>query len=349
MLAVVLSLSVPVAAAENGSIKTSYKYVNEDKSVFCDEEAVSYADLDTDGNAQITKMKENVSITELERILSNSNANPKSGSNMASALSTSGLSADAYEPNDTVATAYNYDKIPEMNHHFFANGFKSANLHTVDDEDWYYTTLTAGETYFLDLRNIGSTRGFNISIFYFNDDNTFDYLTSVGDERFVDNPEKYYYIKMNKSGRYYVCITGDGINTSLMNYFFYIGDVERTFTYTAPAGGIQVFGSTFQTGKKLDLTNLVPKNSEILSMSLSNDFSGKTCTECQKKIVAADGRAYYSSNSGGTDILNISGKQKLDQVWSISARCTSNTHVTNWTPTITARYKCFMQPYPGIL
>lgn len=63
--------------------------------------------------------------------------------------------------------------------------------------------------------------------------------------------------------------------------------------------------------------------------------------------MAADGRAYYSSNSGGTDILNISGKQKLDQVWSISSRCTSNTYVTNWTPTITARYKCFMQPYSG--
>lgn len=322
MLAAILSFSVPVAAADFG---------------------------DT-GDVEITKMKENVPIAELESLLSNSNANPKAGFNLASTLSTSERAADAYEPNDTKETAYNYDKIPTMNTNvLFSNGYKSANLHTVGDEDWYYTTLTAGKKYFLDLRNIGSTRGFNISLIHYNDDGTIDdIVSSINDTKFENRPEKYYVYTPSKSGKYYVRITGDGVNVSSMNYFFYIGEKERTFTYTAPVKAqIPVFGKTYQTGKQFDLTNAVPKNSVVLSMSFSNKFSGTKCTECQKKVVAADGKAYYSSASGGTEILNISEKQNLDQAWTISARCTSNMHFTNLSTTITARYRCEMQPYPG--
>lgn len=334
-LMVIMAISMPVLAAENNSVQEDENII-----VLCNEEDITFADFSVTEDIVITEMTLNVNKSEMNGILTET-----CESSVASAYS---LTADAYEPNDTVETAYNYALIPEISGTLYNNGFKSANLHTVTDEDWYYTTLTAGNIYFLDLRNIGSTPGFNISLFYFNDDNTFDYLTSIGDTRFTGQPEKYYYIQPSKSGTYYVCVTGDGVNTSDLNYFFYIGDAQRTFTYTGSVGSVRVYGDTYQTGKTLDLSGtVVPKDSIVLSMSFSNNFSGTVCSECQKKIVAADGNAYYSSSSGGTDILNVARYQYLDQVWSLSARCTSDTHVTTWIPKITARYSCVMQPYPG--
>lgn len=342
MLVIASTFSLPVMAAENESSNMAdCAHEDEEMVVFCDESDITLASFSVADDIEIAKMTMNVDITEMDNIFPKVNT-----SNVASTYS---LTADAYEPNNTVETAYNYALIPEMSGNLYNNGLKTANLHTVDDEDWYYTTLTAGNIYFLDLRNIGSTPNFNITLFYFNDDNTFDYLTSIGDTRFTGQPEKYYYFEPAKSGRYYVCVTGDGVNVSSMNYFFYIGDVQRTFDYTGYVGTpIQVMGNSYQTGKTFDLSGtVVPKDSIVLSMSFSNSFSGTTCTECQKKLVAEDGRAYYSSSSGGTEILNIARYQYLDQEWSLSARCTSGIHVTKWAPRITARYSCVMQPYPG--
>ena len=347
VIAGVSLLSVSVMAAGNESGKTDYMHVNEKKIVFCNEEDISLDDFGTIADVEITEMKENVPITEMENILAHSNKNADTViSGMADTLSTYSLSADAYEPNDTPETAYNYDLMPELEGHLFNTGFKSANLHTVEDEDWYYTNLSAGVKYFLDLRNIGSTRGFNISLFYINDDGTIDYLSSIGDEKFEDRPEKYYYVTPNKSGKYYVCITGDGVNVSSMYYFFYIGNSQRTFTYTGSVGGVQILGPSYPTGTVLDLTGVVPKKSIVINMSLSNEFSGMKCSECQKRVVTANGKAYYSSSSGGTDILNISKQEYLDQKWTVSGRCAKG-HVTYWTPKMTAMYLCTMQPYPG--
>lgn len=346
MLVTALTFSFPVMAAENESPSmVNCTHEDEGKIVFCDESDIELANFDVAGDIDIVGMTMNVDIAEMDNILPQVNTS----SAVTAGASTYGLTADEYEPNNTVGTAYNYALIPEMSGNLYNNGFKTANLHTVDDEDWYYTTLTAGNIYFLDLRNIGSTPNFNISLFYFNNDNTFDYLTSIGDTRFTGQPEKYYYFEPTKSGRYYVCVSGDGVNVSSMNYFFYIGDVQRTFDYTGYVGTpIQVMGNSYQTGKSFDLSGtVVPKDSIVLSMSFSNSFSGTTCSECQKKLVAEDGKTYYSSSSGGTEILNIARYQYLDQTWSLSARCTSGIHVTKWTPRITARYSCVMQPYPG--
>lgn len=335
-----LFFSIPVLA--NTSVENKEDYISKDgvTFVFNEEDDIELKDFESVYDIQITDLAMNKDISELNSIIL-----PKDNSLIAAISETSG---DAYESNDTIDTAYNYDIMPEMNGSLYNRGFKSASLHTVTDEDWYYTTLTAGQIYFLDLRNIG-TKDFNISLFHFNDDNTMDYLTSVGDINFTNKPEKYYYIQPNKSGIYYVCVSGNGIDTSTLNYFFYIDDVERTFTHTGNIGvGIPVSGNTYQTGKRLDLTGtVVPYDSIVLDMSFSNDFSGTSCSECQKKIVASDGKAYYSSSTGGTEILNIANYQYLDQVWTLSARCTNNTHVTTWTPKITARYSCIMQPYPG--
>lgn len=359
-----LIFSIPVSAAENTTVSMQESelseeyssceneepdtfeneeadaYENEEEIVFVNEAEIELDDFDAADNIEFTEMISNVDISEMDTIFPSTNAD--------NAVSAYSLSADAYEPNDTMETAYNYAKIPEINGTLYNTGFKSANLHTVTDEDWYYTTLTAGNTYFLDLRNIGSTTGFNISLLYFNDDNTFDYITSIGDSRFSDRPEKYYYFRPNKSGKYYVLITGDGVHTSALNYFFYIGDVQRTFTYTKSVGNVTINGNTYQTAKRIDLTGVVvPLESIVLSMSFSNDFSGTQCYECQKKVTASDGKSYYSSSSGDTDILNISRYQYLDQVWMVSGRCTDDRHTTTWKPTMTAKYSCIMQPYPG--
>lgn len=308
--------------------------------VYSSEEDISLTDFEIYDNIEITDLIVNEDISKLDEIV------PEKEIEDISLLAAP--DPDPYEPNDTVQTAYNYNLIPEMNGYLYNMGFKNASLHTINDEDWYYTTLTAGNIYFLDLRNIGSD-DFNISLFHFNDDGTFDYITSVGDTRFTNRPEKYYYFQPDKSGTYYVCITGNGTTTTSLNYFFYIGDVQRTFTYTNSIGvGVPVFGNTYQTGKLLNLTGtVVPYDSIVLSMAFSNDFSGEECTECQKRIIASDGSVYYSSSAGGTDILNIANRQYLDQIWTISARCTNGAHVTTWTPRITARYSCIMQPYPG--
>lgn len=344
----ILTFSMPVLAEENRSIQAgetetfeeSSSYEDEEVIVFCDEESITLEDFAAADDILITDMVLNVNISKMETIF------PQTC--VASVASAYNTLADPYEPNNTLETAYNYDLMPEMDNNLYNRGLKNANLHTVEDVDWYFTTLMAGNTYFLDLRNIGATPNFNISLFYLNDDDTFDYLTSIGDGRFTGRPEKYYYFKPSKSGKYYVCITGDGVNTSDMNYFFYIGGVERTFTHTGYVGSVLVRGDAYQTGKTFDLTKaVVPEGSIVLSMSFSNDFSGQVCSECQKRIIASDGKTYYSSSTGGTDILNISRYQYLDQVWAISARCTNNKHFTTFIPQITARYSCIMQPYPG--
>ncbi len=334
-----LFFSLPVMAADNETEQESGTW--EEVIVFCEESDIDLADFESVGHIQLTDLTLNADMSVLDEILMHNDA-----VDLPVAYS---LSADVYEPNDTPATAYNYDIIPEMEGYMYVNGFKNANLHTVTDEDWYYTTLIAGNIYFLDLRNIGTTPGFNISIFHFNDDNTMDYVTSVGDDRFTGRPEKYYYFQPDKSGTYYVCVTGDGINVSDgMNYFFYIGSVERSFTYSKGIGSVLIRGDEFQAGKRIDLTqDVVPDKSIVLSMSFSNAFSGRTCTECEKKIVAIDGKSYYSSSVGGTEILDISNYQYVDQIWSLSARCASNSHVTTWMPWMTIRYSCIMQPYPG--
>lgn len=350
MLVMASAFSFPVKAAENGSSDMAdCTHEDEQTIVFCNESDITLADFEVANNIKIAEMTMNVDIAEIDNILNVNISDDISMHNATAAASTNGMAADAYEPNNSKDTAYNYDLIPEMSGNLYNTGLKNANLHTVDDEDWYYTTLTAGKTYFMDLRNIGSTPNFNITFFHFNNDNTVDYLTSVGDTTFSGKPEKYYYFKPTKSGRYYIVITGDGVNVSAMNYFFYMGDVERTFDYTGYVGTpIPVRGNSYQTGKSFDLSrNVVPKESIVLSMSLSNTFSGTICSECQKMLVAEDGNAYYSSSSGGTEILNVARYQYLDQEWSLSARCTNGIHVTTWTPRITARYSCIMQPYPG--
>lgn len=343
-LVTALTFSLPVIAAEDESM-----HEDEELIVFCEGAGVTLENFGATGDLDLAEMVMNVSITEMDNIFPEEIASNDELASGAAGASTYSLTADRYEPNDTLLTAYNYALMPEMTDYLYNNGFKTANLHTVDDEDWYYTTLTAGNIYFVDLRNIGSTPDFNITLFYFNDDNTFDYLTSLGDTKFAGRPEKYYYFQPTKSGRYYICITGDGINVSPVNYYFYVDDVQRTFTYTGYVGTpIQIRGSSYQADKTFDLTGVVvPEDSIILSMSFSNDFSGTVCSECQKRVVAMDGKTYYSSSTGGTEILNIARYQYLDQVWALSARCTSGTHFTTWVPKITARYSCVMQPYPG--
>lgn len=269
-----LSTSMSVLASENCLKDVN---INETETiVLCSEESLTLDNFEVAKNIEVTDLIANRNMEEIHNII------PKVETQISTTMPR--IAPDQYEPNDTIDTAYNYDLIPELDVYLYNMGFKSANLHTVTDEDWYYTTLTAGNIYFLDLRNIGDS-DYNISLFFFNEDGTMDYLTSVGDTRFTQHPEKYYYVQPNKSGRYYVCITGNGTTTSTMNYFFYIGNAQRSFTYSGPVGTpISIFGDTYQTGKNLDLSKaVVPYDSVVLSMSFSNDFSGTICPECQKR------------------------------------------------------------------
>lgn len=72
---------------------------------------------------------------------------------------------DGYEENDSPATAFPYSRVATLttqvtsNNDLYHLGMKSAGLHSETDEDWFYTSLTAGETYFVDLRNVGAGIG----------------------------------------------------------------------------------------------------------------------------------------------------------------------------------------------
>lgn len=70
---------------------------------------------------------------------------------------------DDFEPNNTPQTAYPYDQVPVLQseltnkYDLYYLGMRSAGLHSPSDEDWYTIDLTAGEEYFVDLRNVGNT------------------------------------------------------------------------------------------------------------------------------------------------------------------------------------------------
>ena len=76
---------------------------------------------------------------------------------------------DDYEENDSPARVETLTTQVTNNNDLYRLGMKSAGLHSETDEDWFYTSLTAGETYFVDLRNVGR-RDWYIELYYLGED-----------------------------------------------------------------------------------------------------------------------------------------------------------------------------------
>ncbi len=102
-------------------------------------------------------------------------------------IQTYGTTPDDYEENDSPTTAFSYSKVETLttqvtsNNDLYRLGMKAAGLHSETDEDWFYTSLTAGETYFVDLRNVGR-RDWYIELYYLGEDLDSSYFYSTNPE-----------------------------------------------------------------------------------------------------------------------------------------------------------------------
>lgn len=266
-----------------------------------------------------------------------------------------GYGGDDYEPNNTVATAFPYEQVNElqtqMNSKFdlFSLGMRNASLHSNDDVDWFSVDLTAGDTYFVDLRNIGKTNWY-IELYYFEGTDAGYYYTTDPKEEpvFEKWQEKYFYFTANDTGTYYIRIANGGDWTSDSYYFFYVGPAVRFFdivdmpTYDS----VQIFGSDYKT-YTCDLRNAVPPTTEIVNLSMSDKFwQGETCLEMEK-YMSAGGLKYSNRKGGGSDTINGISRVSLGQLWTIGGRCAQGKHFSTWAGVLNGRFGCIMAPYPG--
>lgn len=264
------------------------------------------------------------------------------------------ISTDNYEPNDTWETAYPYSQCTGIcdairkKDDLYRLGMKNGSLHSETDEDWYSINLTAGETYFVDLRNLGSTNWY-IELYYFPGNY---YYTTDPELRpvYEKRPEKYFYFEAEDTGTYHIRITSGNDWEDRMYYYFYVGPAIQTFdiinmpTY----GGTQLFGGTYKT-YNCDLSNGLsfPKETAIINLSLKDNFpTGNECSEVDK-YMKAGGKTYYNTSGTGSSVINNISQASIGQNWTIGGKCAKNMHVTDWSCTMSGRFACIMEPYPG--
>lgn len=263
--------------------------------------------------------------------------------------------ADAYEPNDTYTTAFPYEKVnelqPQLTSRFelFSLGMRNAGLHSATDEDWFSVELTAGEQYFVDLRNIGKTNWF-IELYYLSSDQGGYYYTTDPTiyPIYEKWQEKYFYFEAQDTGTYYIRITNGGDWTSDQYYFFYVGPAVKFFDIVdlPTYGSVQIYGSSYKT-YTCDLRDAVPSVTAIANLSMSDKFpQGTICSEVEK-YMSTGGKTYYNRTGGGSDTLSGISNASLGELWTIGARCAKGTHYTNWAGVLNGRFGCVMAPYPG--
>ena len=262
------------------------------------------------------------------------------------------VTQDRYEPNNTPETACPYSRVSTITskitntNQLYTLGMKNAGLHSATDEDWYTINLTAGEEYFVDLRNVGNTNWY-IELYYIRSDGSAYFYTTNPEYYpvYEKKPEKYFYFTAEDSGKYYIRITSGNDWVDKMYYYFYVGPVIQYFNIDdmPTNGSVKMWGDDYQT-YTCNMHNVVPAQSIILDLSISDNFpDGGYCGEVEK-YMKAGGKTYYASNSGSLN--GISGAS-LRQVWTIGARCASGSHFIYWSGNIDGRFACLMEPYPG--
>lgn len=266
-----------------------------------------------------------------------------------------GLGGDDYEPNNTPETAFPYEQVNKLKtqvtskYDLFSLGMRNASLHSADDVDWFSVNLTAGETYFVDLRNIGKTNWY-IELYYFDGAGSGYYYTTDPAERPVYEKwqEKYFYFTAEDTGTYYIRIANGGEWSSDLYYFFYVGPAIQFFdivdmpTYDS----VQIFGSDYKT-YTCDLRNAVPPTTEIVNLSMADKFwYGETCMEIEK-YMSTGGAKYSNRRGGGSDTINSISGVSLGQLWTIGGRCAKGIHFSTWAGVLNGRFGCVMAPYPG--
>ena len=221
---------------------------------------------------------------------------------------------------------------------------KEADRH----EDWFYTSLTAGETYFVDLRNVGR-RDWYIELYYLGEDLDSSYFYSTNPEYnsvYKGAAEKYFYFTAKDTGKFYIRICSGNDWVDSMYYFFYVGPAIQTFDIVdmPTYGGVNLFGTAYQT-YTCDLRNAFPSTTAIININLSDSFSKGTCSHLSK-YMSAGGRTYY--NTPGDNAIKGITNASIGQLWTFGAKCSQNTHSgVHWSGRINGKFKCIMEPYPG--
>ena len=261
---------------------------------------------------------------------------------------------DDCEPNDTFTTAYPNNQVPEMTpqltgkNQLFTLGMRHAGLHSAEDEDWYSIKLTAGETYFVDIRNLVQCDWF-IEVYYIRSDNTGYCYSSDPSLRpvYSKKTEKYFYFDAQDTGTHYIRVTSGGDWSDQMHYFFYVGPAIQTFDIVdmPTYGGVQMVGSSYRT-YTCDLSGMaVPAQTAIVNLSMSDSFSGSTICPEVDKYMSAGGGTYYSKS--GSNVISGIANASLGQAWTIGGRCSKSMHATYWSGKLNGRFACIMAPYPG--
>lgn len=264
-----------------------------------------------------------------------------------------GADTDAGELNNTIDAASPYNSVPYVKskltskYDLYGLGMRTASLQSETDEDWYSVRLTAGETYFVDLRNVGLTDWF-ISLYYIRADGSGYFYTTNPEDMpvFSKKAEKYFYFDAEDTGTYYIRINNGGDWKNQMNYFFYVGpaiqefDIEDMPTY----GTALLFTDNTYV---CDLREAVQKNTAIVNLSIKDSFiSGTECNEVDKWM-SAGGKTYRNTSGTGSPAINNITGASLGQLWTIGAKCARGGHNSKWSGKISGRFVCIMEPYPG--
>ena len=230
-------------------------------------------------------------------------------------------------------------------------GYRHAGLHSATDEDWYYTNLKAGEECFVDIHNIGISNWF-IEVYHYNASGDVDFYKTTDpaqDSKFVKKTEKYFYFTPATTGKYYIRVAnGDDWSANYMHYYFYAGPTHQTYVIKdMPIGAVKIWGTNYQTFTCDLRGKAVPKNSKIISASITDSFPlGTSCNEVEK-YMSAGGVRYYSPSGGRLDTINGISGASLGQLWTIGGKCARGSHMTQWSAKLNGKFECDMAPYPG--
>lgn len=258
---------------------------------------------------------------------------------------------DKWEPNNTLETAYPYDKLPVLtttitcSTDLYRLGMRYGSLDSPDDVDWYTVDLTANQKYFVDLRNVGETNWY-IELYYSDGKNKCYYTTNPSEKPVYEKkPEKYLSFTAEYTGTYYIKIANGGDWVDDMDYFFYVGPVTQYFDLELPTGSTTINGNGYRTYICNLKNQVVPAHTSIVKMAIVDNFpNGNVCTEVDKYMMTG-GRTYYN-RTGYTEIQGMAG-ESLGQLWFIGGKCASSEHFTRWGGTLIGRFQCEMEPYPG--
>ena len=168
-----------------------------------------------------------------------------------------------------------------MESSIYTLGYKTANLTTADDDDWYKVNLTKGISIFADIRNIGSSN-YNMQIFYKAADGTNQFY-STEQAVFNRTPEKYLTFSAPVTGTYYIKIYSLG-DLEKMNYYFYIGPkLKQLFNINLSLGGTQIWGSSYQRNT-INLVKYFPSGAKTNTVSLTNTLSNGNTLAINKML-----------------------------------------------------------------